>query len=181
MSQSYLSHEFESGTHFTSRLIRAYWGRNPYRHQPKSKLYVAFRRILIYKGTITPQKVTLDSSSKYQKLWVIAVLCTILSQQCPTFLDHFMASLFPQYFPWCREPAAVEYQSSCQCSSIACKPGPTTTTTTRTTTTQYTGKESTKTLSCRHMGVSKNNGTPKSSLIFNRVFHYFHHPFFRWF
>ena len=26
------------------------------------------------------------------------------------------------------------------------------------------------------MGVSKNNGTPKSSQ-FNRVFHYFHHPF----
>ena len=27
-----------------------------------------------------------------------------------------------------------------------------------------------------HMGVSKNNGTPKSSHV-NRVFHYFHHPF----
>ena len=27
-----------------------------------------------------------------------------------------------------------------------------------------------------HMDVSKNNGTPKSSH-FNRVFHYFHHPF----
>jgi len=26
------------------------------------------------------------------------------------------------------------------------------------------------------MGVSKNRGTPKSSL-FNRIFHYFHHPF----
>ena len=26
------------------------------------------------------------------------------------------------------------------------------------------------------MGVSKNNGTPKSS-IFHRIFHYFHHPF----
>ena len=29
------------------------------------------------------------------------------------------------------------------------------------------------------MGVSKNSGTPKSSILifFNRVFHYFHHPF----
>ena len=27
------------------------------------------------------------------------------------------------------------------------------------------------------MGVSKNNGTPKSSILINRVFHYFHHPF----
>ena len=27
------------------------------------------------------------------------------------------------------------------------------------------------------MGVSKNNGTPKSSILYNRVFHYFHHPF----
>ena len=27
------------------------------------------------------------------------------------------------------------------------------------------------------MGVSKNNGTPKSSILINRAFHYFHHPF----
>ena len=27
------------------------------------------------------------------------------------------------------------------------------------------------------MGVSKNNGTPKSSMKVHRVFHYFHHPF----
>ena len=30
----------------------------------------------------------------------------------------------------------------------------------------------------QNMGVSKNNATPKSQIIhFNRVFHYFHHPF----
>ena len=28
-----------------------------------------------------------------------------------------------------------------------------------------------------HLGVSKNNATPKSSILYNRVFHYFHHPF----
>ena len=27
------------------------------------------------------------------------------------------------------------------------------------------------------MGVSKNNGTPPQIINFNRVFHYFHHPF----
>ena len=30
--------------------------------------------------------------------------------------------------------------------------------------------------SCAHMGVSENSGTPKI-IHFNRVFHYFHHPF----